>query len=487
MRKIAAAIVSLSLVLALTSCHWEIPENVSVKSNADYNFSLGSFEKELDSGMNLTSMMGDTGKDNNDIQTFDYWPGKKDSRTQHFLLKVKVYEIDLDTIIPNLSTAIDAIPNVDDDTEIDFSENPLLSSMISGFDVPVSTTGLDFNPSSMLSGMKDALGSDVAGLISFSDIPMYLYCETPGSIETNATLKMFYGSTTDPIVERAGTSVDILTNSKLTNVPLPDLVPETKTIPNEETGGETTSTFVITDLSKLPFIGNTDTNNKTIPINIANIINDPSDLIQEGDQLCIQYSLSGLGGKITKAQAQKGLKIKLYAMIDLPLKFTVNDDVDIDLSSFMKKSESSSESGNNASNTTASNNTDSNSSESKEEDFAKYLKLVDSVSIKYIAYKLPIYPYTNKGLVLGIDFLGSGDFEYNPISVKEKTSSISESDKSVLTLKTETIQKLKDFSSFNPNFKLQIKKNSTFSIPREKAVEMYVEANLKTDGTVQIN
>lgn len=487
MRKIAAAIVSISLVLALTSCHWEIPENVSVKSNADYNFSLGSFEKELDSGMNLTSMMGDTGKDNNDIQTFDYWPGKKDSRTQHFLLKVKVYEIDLDTIIPNLSTAIDAIPNVDDDTEIDFSENPLLSSMISGFEIPVSTTGLDFNPSSMLSGMKDALGSDVAGLISFSDIPMYLYCETPGSIKTNATLKMFYGSTTDPIVERAGTSVDILTNSELTNVPLPTLATETKTIPNKETGGETTSTFVITDLSKLPFIGNTDTNNKTIPINIANIINDPSDLIQEGDQLCIQYSLSGLGGKITKAQAQEGLKIKLYAMIDLPLKFTVNDDVDIDLSSFMKKSESSSESGNNASNTTASNNTDSNSSESKEEDFAKYLKLVDSVSIKYIAYKLPIYPYTNKGLVLGIDFLGSGDFEYNPISVKEKTSSISESDKSVLTLKTETIQKLKDFSSFNPNFKLQIKKNSTFSIPREKAVEMYVEANLKTDGTVQIN
>ncbi len=485
MRKIAAAIVSISLVLALTSCHWEIPENVSVKSNADYNFSLGSFEKELDSGMNLTSMMGDTGKDNNDIQTFDYWPGKKDSRTQHFLLKVKVYEIDLDAIITDLSTTIAALPG-DDDTEIDFSENPLLSSMISGFH-PASTTGLDFNPSSMLSGMKDALGSDVAGLISFSDIPMYLYCETPGTIKTNATLKMFYGSTTDPIVERAGTSVDILSNSELTNVPLPTLATETKTIPNEETGGETTSTFVITDLSKLPFIGNTDTNNKTIPIDIANIINDPSDLIQEGDQLCIQYSLSGLGGKITKAQAQEGLKIKLYAMIDLPLKFTVNDDVDIDLSSFMKQSESSSESGNNASNTTASNNTDSNSSESKEEDFAKYLKLVDSVSIKYIAYKLPIYPYTNKGLVLGIDFLGSGDFEYNPISVKEKTSSISESDKSVLTLKTETIQKLKDFSSFSPNFKLQIKKNSTFSIPREKAVEMYVEANLKTDGTVQIN
>ncbi len=486
MRKIAAAIVSISLVLALTSCHWEIPENVSVKSNADYNFSLGSFEKELDSGMNLTSMMGDTGKDNNDIQTFDYWPGKKDSRTQHFLLKVKVYEINLNTIIPTLSTAIAALPG-GDDTEIDFSTEPTLSSIASGFNVSESTTGLDFNPSSMLSGMKDALGSDVAGLISFSDIPMYLYCETPGTIKTNATLKMFYGSTTDPIVERAGTSVDILSNSELTNVPLPTLATETKTIPNEETGGETTSTFVITDLNKLPFIGKTDTNNKTIPIDIANIINDPSDLIQEGDQLCIQYSLSGLGGKITKAQAQEGLKIKLYAMIDLPLKFTVNDDVDIDLSSFMKKSDSSSESGNNASNTTASNNTDSNSSESKEEDFAKYLKLVDSVSIKYIAYKLPIYPYTNKGLVLGIDFLGSGDFEYNPISVKEKTSSISESDKSVLTLKTETIQKLKDFSSFNPNFKLQIKKNSTFSIPREKAVEMYVEANLKTDGTVQIN
>lgn len=486
MRKIAAAIISISLVLALTSCSWQIPEKVSVKSNADYNFSLGTFEKELDSGMNLSSMMGDTGKDNSDIKTFDYWPGKKDSKTQHFLLQVKVYEIDLDSVIPNLSTTIAAIP-VADDAEIDFSTNPLLSSIVNGFNVPVSTTGLEFNPSSMLSGMKEALGSDVAGLISFSDIPLYLYCETPGSIKTNATLKMFYGSSTDPIVERAGTSVNILTNSELTNVPLPTLETGSKTVKNEETGEETTSTWVTSDLSKIAFIGNTDSNNKTIPINIANLINDPSDLIQDGDQLCIQYSLSGLGGKITKAQAQEGLKIKLYAMIDLPLKFTVNDNVDIDLSSFMKQSESSSESENNASNTTQSNNNGSNSSESKEEDYTKYLKLVDSVSIKYIAYKLPIYPYSDNGLVLGIDFLGNGEFEYNAISVKEKSVSISESDKSVLTLKTQTIQKLKDFSSLKPNFKLQIKKDSTFSIPRDKAVEMYVEANLKTDGTVQIN
>ena len=47
MKKIARAIISMGVVLAFAGCSWEVPQNVSVKTKADYNFSLGNYEKEL--------------------------------------------------------------------------------------------------------------------------------------------------------------------------------------------------------------------------------------------------------------------------------------------------------------------------------------------------------------------------------------------------------------------------------------------------------
>ena len=72
MKKIARAIISMGVVFAFAACSWEVPQNVSVKTNADYNFSLGTFEKEFDNNMDLNSMMGDTGVGKDDIHTYDY-------------------------------------------------------------------------------------------------------------------------------------------------------------------------------------------------------------------------------------------------------------------------------------------------------------------------------------------------------------------------------------------------------------------------------
>ena len=45
MKKIAGAIISIGLSLSFLGCSWEMPENISVKTNAKYEFSLGNYKK----------------------------------------------------------------------------------------------------------------------------------------------------------------------------------------------------------------------------------------------------------------------------------------------------------------------------------------------------------------------------------------------------------------------------------------------------------
>ena len=49
-----------------------------------------------------------------------------------------------------------------------------------------------------------------------------------------------------------------------------------------------------------------------------------------------------------------------------------------------------------------------------------------------------------------------------------------------------TIQKIKEISTVSPNIQIWLRKDSKFSIPREKAVKVNLELSLKTNGTVQI-
>lgn len=439
MKKIAQAIVSMGVVLAFSACSWEVPKSVSVKSQADYSFSLGTFEKELDNSMNMSSMMGNAGEGNDKIQTYDYFPGKQDKNTQHFLLQMEV-----------LTATLVEKENVD---SYFTSDDPIDGSTLPTVALPAKTVGLDFNPATMLAEMKEALGEDMAGKISFASVPMYLYCETIEGLTAKATLTMYYGDKSDPINTRPTTETPLLSNAELRNVPKPVY----------QYDGET----VITNLADKACIGNKF-------IDIKDLINSTDDTVQEDDQLCISYTVSDLGGTITKAAAsENGVYIKLYAVIDLPVKFEVLQDVKLDISEMTKGSSgnSSSSSGDN--------------NKSGKEEISKYLDIIDSVNIKYIAYKLPFY--ATSGMELGIDMVGTGPYEYAKISVVDKNKKITDSDKGVLTLHQTTIQKMKDMSNFTPKIQLKMDKNSVFSVPRDKAVEMNIEMGITTDGTVQVN
>lgn len=454
MKKLAYAIIFVGFVMTFAACSWQIPEKVSVKSNADYNFSIGTFEKSFDDQMNLQSMMGNAGNNNQDINTFDYFPGKKGT-AQHFLIQAKVYTFNLKTTleenVPGFSAALDS-DLIPDDTEYN------LSTIASALPSLVGQKGLDFNPSSMLNGLKEGIGTDLAGKIEFgsenSEIPLYLFCETTPGISANATLKMYYGSKATPIVKRADTEITLLdNNSVLENKPMPTLAKE----------GDT----VITDFSSSQYLGKA---------NIKSLINNSSSSIQSDDQMCIEYSLGNLSGTVTKAVVKQGLTITIYAVIDIPLVFTAKEEINLDMNSLTgNASNSSSASSNSGSN----GGFNTNSEQAKE--IEKYLDIIDSLSIKYIAYKMPLK--STSGIRLGIDLVGDGNYKYSTIEEKEKDKS---NEKSEISIPAATIKKIKDTGTIDPKIKIQITKDTVLTLPREKAIEMNIDINLKTDGTVQV-
>ncbi|SFI99601.1 hypothetical protein SAMN04487775_11063 [Treponema bryantii] len=457
MKKIAGAIISIGLILALSGCHWEIPETISVKSDAEYNFSLGTFEKELDNDMSLSSMTGDAGKDKEGINTYDYFPGKLDKNTQHFLMEVEAMKLTIFTKaqIETLLTTLATQESFEVGTDIPFT--------LSGNDH--GSTDLDFNPSSMLSGMKDAFGSDMSGKISFASVPMYLYSETAEGLTAEVKLKMYYAydSNGSGTMAQRGTSETYILGSdsgydSITNTPKPAYAKEESTI--------------ITNLAQTNYIS-------LIPM--EELIN--AEGIEEDDKLYVDYEIHSLTGSVSRAYleslvaADKDLELKLFTLIDIPVKFKVSDteDLKLDLSEMTKSDGSSGSDPSTPS---------SGDESSKSSDFEKYLQIIDTLKVKYIAYKLPFY--ATSGMKLGIDLVGDGNFEYSSLSVVDKNKTITEDDKGLITLPYTTVQKLKDTSSFTPNIQILMSKSSVFSIPREKAIEMNIELSLKTDGVVQV-
>ena len=442
MRKIARAVISMGLVFALSGCSWQVPQTITVKSNAEYNFALGTFEKELGNDLDISKMIGDI--ENEQIKIYDYFPGKKDKNVQHFMVEVEVLDLDILAQLPQLKTVMNLLP---EGASVDLTD----ASIAPYTALPVALddkTYVDFNPATMLKSMKDALNYDIAGKVEFKSVPMYIYCEAVEGLEVATTVKMYYTDKSDPPVKRTAVpDFSILTGS-LVNTPRP----EYRTDPE--------SKAVITDLSTVPCLGGKK--------ELTTIINNNDASIQSDDQLCIEYSITGITGTITKPTADEGLHIKMYAVIDIPVEFATTERIDMNLDEITGSGSSSSSSS-------------SSSSKSDKDEFSKYLDAVDSITIRYAAYQLPVFSKT--GMNLGIDLVGDGSMEYVPIAVVDKTPNAKKTEKK---LGVESIKKMKQLSSLSPKFNLIIAKDTTISLPREKGVEMDLELSLKTDGPIKV-
>lgn len=448
MKKIAKAIISMGVVMAFAGCSWQIPQTVAVKTEADYSFSLGNFTNDLDESMDKDSMLGNSDGVAN-VAKYDYFPGKIDKNTQHYLLDLTVLDatvVNNDELPSEIGTSGVYNGGTSGDATVPVTINPQYTNK---------TVGLDFNPSTILVDMASSMGNDLEGKIKFASVPMYLYCVMPEGLDANVELKMFYGTkddTPDPL-----TSTEEIFNSNIENKPKPAFQKE------EET--------VITNLDNTDYLFKDTQNIITGYMNMQNI--------PENSQLCISYELSDVKAKrgfdVTTAKTN-GIAIKIYAVIDLPLYFTVLEDVAMDVNKMSGGSEEAAE---------ATETSNDAVTETKENEFSKYLNVMDAVSFKYIIYNLPLY--SSAGMSLGIDLVGDGNYERGTeIKFVEKGKNITEDDKSVMELKQTTIQRMKAASQINPNFKIFINKDTRFSIPREKKIDMNIEISFTTNGTVQV-
>ena len=146
MKKASALLSLVSIFLLFSGCSWEMPEKVSVKTNAIYNFSFGALEKSLDEELDFKTILA---TDNEDVKIYDYFPQKKDTKVQQFLITMKVFEKDLNEIVQDNAVFNAFLQNCPAGISIN------LDSLPAGIP-PLTVSGsesFDFNPTTILSSV----------------------------------------------------------------------------------------------------------------------------------------------------------------------------------------------------------------------------------------------------------------------------------------------------------------------------------------------
>ncbi len=105
---------SLLFSVILLSCGWQIPEKISVKSNASYNFTTGEIDTKLNDSLNFDELI----KPNEDSEftVYNYLP---DGKSRQFVMRMAVADIPIDLESSfNESSINEAIKNLSFTQEI---------------------------------------------------------------------------------------------------------------------------------------------------------------------------------------------------------------------------------------------------------------------------------------------------------------------------------------------------------------------------------
>ena len=79
------------LLISMSGCSWQIPEKVSVKTNAEYNFSVGKIEKDFKDVFSITSML--SSMDVKNARIYDYFPKEENEKLQQYFVRIPLFEI----------------------------------------------------------------------------------------------------------------------------------------------------------------------------------------------------------------------------------------------------------------------------------------------------------------------------------------------------------------------------------------------------------
>ncbi len=95
MKRIKLAFLS-AAVLLTTACHFELPQKISVKSNAEYNFGIGKINQDIGEYVKVNELIKSDALESINGKVYDYFPNEADANTQSFLIKIPFIEVPID-------------------------------------------------------------------------------------------------------------------------------------------------------------------------------------------------------------------------------------------------------------------------------------------------------------------------------------------------------------------------------------------------------
>ncbi len=112
--KLRFILLSLLFSVILLSCGWQIPEKISVKSNASYNFTTGEIDTKLNDSLNFDELIKPD--KNSEFTVYNYLP---DGKSRQFVMRMAVADIPIDLESSfNESSINEAIKNLSFTQEI---------------------------------------------------------------------------------------------------------------------------------------------------------------------------------------------------------------------------------------------------------------------------------------------------------------------------------------------------------------------------------
>lgn len=89
--KLRFIFLSLLFSVILLSCGWQIPEKISVKSNASYNFTTGEIDTKLNDSLNFDELIKPD--ENSEFTVYNYLP---DGKSRQFVMRMAIADIPID-------------------------------------------------------------------------------------------------------------------------------------------------------------------------------------------------------------------------------------------------------------------------------------------------------------------------------------------------------------------------------------------------------
>lgn len=328
-----------AILLLFSACNFSIPEKVSVKTNANYNYSIGNISQDFSETFQAKKLFGNLETDANKI--YDYFPGQEDAKLQQYLLTIKVDDVGFEGV--------------------DFP---------AGVPVTVPEVKVKFNISSIFESIDNVLGKSFGNNAEFKEIPLYIYCAKPAGFETSevkgsVTIK-FVG---DDGSENPETNITIGGADKV----MPYYNCPELNITDVIVDGVTEKDVVDTVLKK---------DETSISGDLNRILNGNKG---KSGNVNLEFNLTFSG--ITDGNPIGNLG--LNAFIIIPLKFDIDGIVDISLTNLAKKD---SDKGNE--------DVFNRSKATDTSDIKKYLDVIEKIEINYKAKKNPIVTDSNTSYVV---------------------------------------------------------------------------------------